>query len=108
MLRCRVLTMLGRSRRLASWPSVAHPAWFVAVAAIAARTSLAAPTSAGSMRLAGLVNSLQRFAMRFHAIWLASSDGASRWSTSTSIWPFCGGGFGQDAGGAGDQCLHPG
>jgi len=30
----------------------------------------------------------QRFAMRFHAIWLASRDGASRWITSTSIWPF--------------------
>ena len=40
------------------------------------------------MRLAALVNSPQRFAMRFHAIWLASSDGASRWITSTSIWPF--------------------
>jgi hypothetical protein len=29
---------------------MAHPAWFVAAAAIAARTSLAAPTSAGSVR----------------------------------------------------------
>ena len=26
----------------------------------------------------------QRFAMRLHAIWLASNDGASRWITSTS------------------------
>jgi hypothetical protein len=40
------------------------------------------------VRLAGLVNSPQRFAMRLHAIWLASSDGASRGITSTSIWPF--------------------
>jgi hypothetical protein len=46
--------------------------------------------------------------MRLHAVWLASSDGASRWITSRSIWPFSGSGFGQDACGAGDHCLHAG
>ena len=50
---------------------MAHPVGLVAAAAIAARTSLAAPTSAGSVRLAGLVSSPQRFAARLHATWLA-------------------------------------
>jgi hypothetical protein len=61
----------------------------VAAAAIAARTSLAALTNAGSVRLAGLVSSSrQRFAVRLHAIWLASSAGASRCMMSLSILPF--------------------
>ena len=67
---------------------MAHPVGFVAAAAIAARTSPAAPTNSGSVRLAGLVSSPQRFAARLHATWLASSTGASRCMMSLSIWPF--------------------
>ena len=67
---------------------MAHPVWLVAVAAIAARTSLAAATSAGSVRLAGLVSSPQRLAVRLQAIWLLSSAGASRPTMSGLISPF--------------------
>ena len=60
---------------MASWSGVAQPPWLVAVAAIAERSSLAAPTNAGSVRLAGLVSSPQRFAALLQATWLASSAG---------------------------------
>jgi hypothetical protein len=72
---------------VASWSGVAHPPWLLAVAAIAARSSLAAPANAGSVRLAGLVSSPQRFADLLQATWLASSAGPSRCITSSSIWP---------------------
>jgi hypothetical protein len=88
---------------------VAHPVGLVAAAAIAPRTSLAAPTSVGSVRLGGLVSSPQRFAARLYATWLASSAGISRWRTSPSIWPpLTRGCFGQDAGSAGNECLDAG
>ena len=54
--------MAGRLTRVASWSGVAQPPWLRAAAAIAERSSLAAPTNAGSVRLAGLVSSPQRFA----------------------------------------------
>ena len=104
----KVLTVAGRSTRLASCSGVAHPVGLVAAAAIAARTSLAAATSAGSVRLAGLVSSPHRFAARLHPTWLASSAGASRCMMSPSIWPFPRGGFSQDASSAGDKCLDAG
>jgi hypothetical protein len=59
----------------------------VAIAAIAARTSLAVLTSEGSVRLAGLVRSAHRLAVRFQATWLASSAGASLRITTAYATP---------------------
>ena len=68
----KALTAAGRLTRVASWSGVAQPPWLLAAAAIAERSSLAAPTNAGSVRLAGLVSSPQRFAALLQATWLAS------------------------------------
>jgi hypothetical protein len=46
---------------------LAQPVWLATVAAMAARSSLAASTSAGSVRLAGVVSSAQRRAERLQA-----------------------------------------
>jgi hypothetical protein len=73
------VTSLGSSpMRLASWAGVAHPFWLVAAAAIAARTSLAAATSAGSVRLAVPVSSPKRLAKRLRQLgWLPASAPAA-------------------------------
>ena len=85
MLRWRLLSVRFRSTRLAIWSGVAHPVGVDAVAAIAARTSLAARVSAGSGRLSGLVNSPHRFASRLHATWAASNVTVTRSTISGSI-----------------------
>jgi hypothetical protein len=100
------MAVAGRSIRPAICSGVAHPVWLATAARIAARSWLAASTSAGSVRLAGVVSSAQRRAERLQASWAFSSAGLSLSTTPASISARSR--FADDDGGGGDERLHAG
>ena len=75
---------------------------------MADRSSLAASTSAGSVRLAGVVSSAQRRAERLQASWAFSSAGAILLDHTGIDLASSRGSLADDSGGCGDERLHAG
>ena len=100
--------MLGRSRRLASWSGVAHPAW-IRGGRCDRGADFAGCADERGVGAAGWVGQLAptfRHAIPRH---LACLQRRRQPLDHVDVdMAFSGGGFGEDACGAGDECLHAG